>query len=151
MWLPGIHACWEQLSLSMLQAQNNVHRGRFPSTQNSIEKRYDAVQTSDPGVNKKRLFAGLDSMSKEKLFGWPKGCGVEDPKRREQAKKQDHRPLSFRRAKYTFVVVHPLHLFFKPQFDLRNAHWVLTLAKSSWAQLLLNLSETLSASRTCAL
>lgn len=63
--------------LAFMPAENSFHcqccklktmfTGRFPSTQNSIEKRYDAVQTSDQGVNKKRLFAGPDSMSKEKL------------------------------------------------------------------------------------
>lgn len=37
--------------------------------QNSVEQRYDAVQTSDQGVNKKRFFAGPDSMDKEELFG----------------------------------------------------------------------------------
>lgn len=43
--------------------------GRYPSTQSSIKPRYEPVQTSDQGVNKKRCFMGPDTMSKEELFG----------------------------------------------------------------------------------
>lgn len=43
--------------------------GRYPLTQSDIEQMYDLVQTSDQGVNKKRCFAGPDTMNKEELVG----------------------------------------------------------------------------------
>lgn len=94
-----------------------VLTGRFPSMQNSIEKRYDAKQTSDQGVNKKRFFAGPDSMNKEELVvdmraGGSLGCSdqgaVELKTLREGSRPQSRiTALGFRRAKYTPVVVHP--------------------------------------------
>lgn len=41
--------------------------GRYPLTQSDIEQMYDLVQTSDQGVNKKRCFAGPDTMNKSWL------------------------------------------------------------------------------------
>lgn len=65
------------------------------------------------------------------MTGWPEaaldavtmGCGVEDSKRREQAKKQDYGP-GFQESKIHLCsgASPPSPLFFRPHCDLRNAH-----------------------------
>lgn len=85
--------------------------------QNSIEQRYDAVQTSDQGVNKNRFFAGPDPMNTEELVGDMRaggslGCsdhGAVELKTLRGGSRPKSRitGLDFRRAKYTSVVVHP--------------------------------------------